>query len=373
MKKLKLKLRLILGRILYLYYQFAYKKFEITRDGKPLKKGISAVVSAKNEEYTIPFCLKSLIGVADQVVCIDNGSEDNTLLQMKKFKDEYGDKIEVDIIEMPQALLGDCREAGLSATRYQWHLRWDADMVCKTSGIESMILLREKILNDDSPRAIQLPRTNLYGDWHHTSILSEVVDPGEPILIKMSTKIEYKEFGKFDSIRLPVYYKIEKASKRYYFHCAGQKSDENLIHRYFYFIWREAYNKAKSPEEKEKLKSYEDFRNSEAIRQFGTTDKNSLKYRYQRQCVQHFVKYEPEKYGDYPDVLLEEIRNRKERFKIIYKDGRPFIRLDYTDVEMQNYEPAFEDLNWDPKKFLEKLISPKEIELIFQNNPAFTA
>ena len=140
MEKLKSILRPIIGSILYqLYFQFIYKKYETTHDGKPLKKGITAVISAKNENYTILFCLKSLVGFADQVVCIDNGSEDDTLLKMKQFKASHGDTIEVDILEMPNALLGDCREAGLNATRYQWHLRWDADMVCKTSGAESML------------------------------------------------------------------------------------------------------------------------------------------------------------------------------------------------------------------------------------------
>jgi glycosyltransferase involved in cell wall biosynthesis len=129
MGKVKAILRPIVSSVLYiLFYQFFYKRHETTRGGKPLKKGITAVVSAKNEGYTIPFCLKSLIGIADQVVCIDNGSDDDTLEQMKKFKNIYGDKIEVDVIEMPNALLGDCREAGLTATRYQWHLRWDADI-----------------------------------------------------------------------------------------------------------------------------------------------------------------------------------------------------------------------------------------------------
>ena len=72
-----------------------------------------------------------------------------TALFLHKLSDHAVEKIEVDILEMPGALLGDCREAGLNATRYQWHLRWDADMVCKTSGEESMIQLREKVLKSE--------------------------------------------------------------------------------------------------------------------------------------------------------------------------------------------------------------------------------
>lgn len=368
MEKLKSILRPFISTILYyLYYQFTYKKYETTRNGQSLKKGITAVVSAKNEEYTIPFCLKSLVGFADQVVCIDNGSEDDTLEQMKKFKAAYGDKIEVDIIEMPNGLLGDCREAGLNATRYQWHLRWDADMVCKTSGPESMLQLREKTLKNNRPRAIQLPRTNLYGDWRHTSILYDVVDPGEPILMKMSTKIQYKEFGRFDTIRLPFYYITEKEKKRYYHHCAGLKSDINLIHRYFYFNWREAYNKASTAEEKEKLKNFESYKKAESFKQFGTTDLNSLKYRYQRQCVQQYTKYDEAKYGEYPVLIKEEMTRGNNRFEIVYQNNRPYIRIDREDDEMKKYHPTKEDLEWSPEGFLKKLLTSEEMKKVFSS------
>ena len=81
------------------FYDFRKKTIDITRDGKPLKMGISAVVAMKNEEYTLPICLNSLIGFADQVIIIDNGSEDNSLSLAKKFKSDNEGQIEVDIIE----------------------------------------------------------------------------------------------------------------------------------------------------------------------------------------------------------------------------------------------------------------------------------
>ena len=127
--------RKVLLPLSYLFYYLPLKnKIRVTRSGQPLKPGISAVVAAKNEEYTIGMCLESLIEVADQVICIDNGSTDDTLKIMYAFKEKYGSKLRVDVLEMPGALLGDCREAGLKHTLCQWHLRWDADMVCKTSG-----------------------------------------------------------------------------------------------------------------------------------------------------------------------------------------------------------------------------------------------
>ena len=144
MSQLKVIYRILIRPIhKLLFYNFNKSSIDLTRDGHPLKKGISAVVAMKNEEYTIPFCLESLIGFADQIIIIDNGSEDNSLLLAKKFKEKYHGKLEVDIIEMPGALLGDCREAGLKATKYQWHLRWDADMIAHTDGKFDMKILKK--------------------------------------------------------------------------------------------------------------------------------------------------------------------------------------------------------------------------------------
>ena len=85
MKKLKTLIRIILRPFhKILFYDFNKKNINVTRNGKPLKMGISAVVAMKNEEYTLPLCLKSLIGFADQVIIVDNGSEDDSLQLAKK-------------------------------------------------------------------------------------------------------------------------------------------------------------------------------------------------------------------------------------------------------------------------------------------------
>lgn len=346
----------------YLYYKFVYKRFEIGRNGQKLLKGITAVVAAKNEAYTLPLCLKSLINIADQIICIDNGSNDGTLQKMYDFKKEYEHKVEVEIVSMPNALLGECRDKGLELTKYQWHLRWDADMVAKTSGTESMILLKEKVIKKNTPQAIQLPRINLYGDLHHTSRMGDVIDPGEPILIKFCKHICYKEYGKFDTVKLPVYYRIIKEKKKYYFHCTGLKSTQNLIHRFHYFAWREKLNKAKLNGVKldDTLTDFEKFKKQRELNLFQTNDIKSLKYRYARQLSElHFIRFEKKKYGDYPDILKEKMHNANERFKVVYENGAPYYRIDLDDTDMLNYLPTIDDQQWSPQEFLKKLLKEK--------------
>ncbi len=351
--------RKLLLPVAYVFYYLPLKsKIRVTRSGQPLKPGISAVVAAKDEEYTISMCLESLVEVADQVICIDNGSLDNTLKLMYAFKEKYGSKIEVDILEMPGALLGDCREAGLRQTRYQWHLRWDADMVCKTSGPEDMRQLRNKVLSDPHPQAIQLPRTNLMGDLHHTYAQTNIiVDPGEPILISFGKDIFYREYGKFDAIRVPFYYRQVKETKRYYFHLSGLKSANNLLHRWFYFEWRNAINKYKDSNQPapKQVEDFTLFKNDFALDRLQTNEPLAIKYRFLRQFTAALAPYDAAKYGDYPDIVSARIKAGDSRFEVIYNNGKPFLRTDKNDQEFTNYTPTPQDTAWDVDAYFARM------------------
>jgi len=345
MNRIKSLIRKLLAVVLYHGYYRWFRSWDCGWNGEPLKEGITAVVSARNEEYILPFCLKSLVGVVDQIVLIDNGSDDSTLQIMKRFKQEHQGKVDVDVLEMPGALLGDCRNAGLQHTRHKWHLRWDADMVARTSGAKSMVLIRELIKND-RPRTIQLPRTNLRGDFHHTRH-ALATDPGEPILLRFGKDINYVEHGKFDVIRVPFYYAIVKDWRHFYFHCEGLKSDGNMIYRRQYFEWRELYNSFTNENRPEYVSNFQKYQQDWCLREFGTTDSKSLKWRFTRMDCHKLRPVDKNLFGEYPDVLFDEMNSEEQHYRIIEKDGKPYIRLDRTDAEMLDYQPTANDLKWE--------------------------
>jgi glycosyltransferase involved in cell wall biosynthesis len=342
---MKRNIRLIIYPFYYLYYLIQKRKLNQTEDGTPLKKGISAVIAMKDEEYTIEACIRSLTGFADQIICIDNGSIDQSVEIVKKLQNEINN---LELVFMPGSLLGECRNEGLKRTKYSWHLRWDADMIAHTTGLNSIKNLREEILKSDIPRTIQLPRINLNGDLLHTT-KDKVKDEGEPILMRYTQDIFYKEYGKFDSIRVPFYFLQKKEQVFYYLHCQGLKSDENLIHRFHYFTWREYTNNF--PEFK---LSKEEFIKRRNLYYFETNDNKKVNYRYQRQNVLRFVKYNPNEFIDYPEELKKLIKENK-RFEIIYQSGIPFIRVDYKNVLMRSFIPDEDDLKWSTNIFFEKL------------------
>ena len=78
-------------------------------------------------------------------------------------------------------------------------------------------------------------------------------------------------------------------------------------------------------------KTYDSFVKKRNKHLFETNDPLQVKYRYQRQLVHSFEKINIEKYGYYPGVLREEIKRPEQRFEIIYKNEKPFIRIDRMD------------------------------------------
>lgn len=337
--------RKVLAPIFYFIYLLKKKSLNKDLNGKPLKSGVSAVISMKDEEYTIEACIRSLNGFADQIICIDNGSTDKSIEIVKNLQNEFPS---LELVQMPGALLGDCRNEGLRRTVYNWHLRWDADMIAHTDGAHSFSHLKEKILQSNTPRTIQLPRINLNGDFYHATE-GKISDHGEPILMRYTKDIVYKEYGKFDSIKVPFYYKQLKESKNYYLHCQGLKSDENLIHRFHYFTWRKYCN-----ENSNFRLSKEAFIQQRNKYYFATNDPLIVNYRYQRQNVLRFVKYQPKDFIDYPKEL-KILMKKNNRFEIVYKDLMPYMRIDNSNKLMQSFEPDEKDLAWDVEEFFNKV------------------
>lgn len=358
---LKAKIRIILS---FLFYNFIYrwnrKRLSTGYNNVKLKPGITAVISAKDEDYLIGLCLRSLVGVADQIICIDNGSADNTLAEMLKFENEFSDKLLIEVVSMPGALLGDCRNEGLKRTKFQWHLRWDADMISVNEGEYNMLQIKERIMKTKRPLSVQLPRTNLNGDFFHTAKNSKVVDEGEPFLVWFNKDIDYKEYGKFDAIRIPLYYKQISESKSCIFHCQGIKSTINLIHRFHYFTWRELVNTSEKCRYSDVLHDFEEFKKKRNNYLFGTNEEQSLNWRYNRQLSTHFVKYEPNKYYKYPSIIQNLIDNDTIRYKVIYEDNSPYNIIDKEDINQLNYKQNKEDLEWNVEDFFKKLLNEFE-------------
>jgi glycosyltransferase involved in cell wall biosynthesis len=357
-KNLRTALRPPLARVLWPLLQPVRGRIERGRDGRRLLPGITAIMAARDEDYTIRFALRSLVGFADQIICVDNGSVDRTLEEMEAFKEEYADRVDIEVLSMPGKLVGELWEAGLDRTRHEWFSPWDADMVAKTTEPADIRQFRTRMLADPRPRIISLPHTNLFGDLQHVLRLNPVNDPGEPKLFRFGRNIGYREYGRYYAVRLPLYFVHAAEREQLWSHLAGIKSTENLMHRFHYWEWRDTVNRegdALDPA----LRDLDEFKRRRNEELLGTNEPRSLKWRYMRQLSYMLAPYDPKKSGDYPEVLGEEL-SRPQRFEVVYRDGRPWNRIDREDEEMLGYEPTAEDLAWDPEAFLRRFLSADE-------------
>lgn len=83
-----------------------------------MKRKISVVIIAKNEEAVIGDCLES-VRWADEIVLVDNGSTDKTTRVAKKYK--------VKIFEKKKGNFSDLRNFGAKKVKSDWLLYVDAD------------------------------------------------------------------------------------------------------------------------------------------------------------------------------------------------------------------------------------------------------
>jgi glycosyltransferase involved in cell wall biosynthesis len=332
-------------------YSLTRSKKEKSHVGQPLKPGITAVIAMKNEDYTIGLCLESLVGFADQIVVIDNGSTDKSLEIAYAFKEKFKNLCEVDIFEMPNALLGDCRDLGLKNTRFQWHLRWDADMIAYSNGPNDIKKLKPQLLKSNKPRTYQLTRINLYGDLEHT--IGKVLEAGEPWLVWFNQDLKYQEFGKFDALQVPYYYEQIVVPSNHIFHCSGTKSLENLIHRFHYFTWREFYNSFSDANRPKQLEDFEVFKNLRNQYLFDSIEPEIVHYRYNRQLSSQFKKFDLHRFSYFPEVIQNELLNTHKRFVVCYKNKEPFYRFDAEDPLSTNWESIQDE--WDIKQFFKRI------------------
>lgn len=121
---------------------------------------VSVVVSAYNEEKKLEDCLKSVKGVADEIIVIDNTSSDKTNQIAKK----YTDKV---FVRENNLMLNINKNFGFTKATGEWILNLDADERV-TPELEREI---ESLKDDAAANGFLIPRKNiLFGKWIRHSI-----------------------------------------------------------------------------------------------------------------------------------------------------------------------------------------------------------
>ena len=287
---------------------------------KPVSKrnGISVFIRVKNEEDWIKYSILSIRDFADEIIVGDNGSEDKSVQIVKDLIDEG---FKVELYRCPDMTINELTNFLLKRTTYRWVMKWDADFVARTTGQYSIANLRQKLLDMDRDRyyLIELSHICLSGDLHHQSP-DEFIHTEEYIYTN-SDRLNFVHPRTCEFLKSPKYYTVIKCDGYYSFHL-DVKSADRMLARSYWFDWMKTKNYERFPT----LNSYVDHR-IHSDNRFKTREEARSKFVIN--SCKKLVPYDRERFGDYPDILKEEINNPK--YRLIYTDGQIIGRNDILE------------------------------------------
>jgi len=276
------------------------------------KYGISVFIRVKNEADWIQSSILSIKDLADEIVVVDNGSDDGTQDIVRMLQKEKG--LPIFFYEQPQLNLLDLSNFALERTRFHWVVKWDGDMVAHTTGKFTSSELRKRILSLDKRRyyAIYLRHINLAGDLFHQETNKQVHI--EEYIYTYSDKIKFVHIKQFEAIQFPKYYKPLFWYEPYSFHISVKSSRHMFIIDSFLGEWLETRSY-------KKFNRIEDFVTSKI-----GTNWNEAEKSFMINFCKNLVPYNQNLFGNYPELLKPYLKNPK--YKLIYQNGKIVGRSD---------------------------------------------
>lgn len=272
--------------------------------------GISIMMRIKDEADWIKPSIESIHGIADEIIVVDNGSTDGTYEILEEMASNERGLIK--LWRKPDLNHCELSNFSLEQTNFRWIFRWDGDMIAHTSGDHNILTLRERLLSLNSKRdyLIYLKHINLSGDLFHQN--PEEMVHIEEYINTYSAQAHYVHPGRFEAIKVPKYYRPLFWYEPYSFH-VNVKPARRMLLRYFWEEWMELKDYKKYPK-------IEDYFNEKIKDEFGTDSwKEAERFCVKRVC-NNFVRYDPQIFGPYPDLLKPYLE--KPKYRLIYKDGK---------------------------------------------------
>jgi len=301
-------LRNRLTRLVRTSFSFFPRLFFASSHKRP--NGISVMMRVKDEIDCIRPSIESIKGVADEIIVVDNGSSDGTYEILEEMVPEERELIK--LWRNPDLSHCDLSNFALEQTAFRWVFRWDGDMIAHTSGDYNIINLRERLLSLNPERyyLIYLRHINLSGDLFHQ-------DPNEMVHIEeyihtYSNQARYIHPGRFEAIKVPKYYRVLFWYEPYSFH-VNVKPARRMLLRYFWEDWMELKDYRRYPK-------LEDYVNEKIKSEFETDSREEAASLCVKRVCSNFIRYDPQIFGPYPDLLKPYLERPKYRLK--YKDGK---------------------------------------------------
>lgn len=276
---------------------------------------ISANIVCKDERYWIEPSIRSIAGLVDEIIYVDDNSIDGTLEIVSRLAEEY-DNIKVFSKEEHGLTgLGDMKNFAKNNSRNELVLRWDGDFIAYDS-ISS--LFKFAIDNSDRWDAYVLNGPNLEGDINHSPLNKETFGP-ECYLFKKDA-MEFKVTERYND------YPEFKENTR---HCYPGKEGLNQT---FFFIHMHNLKSLKKLAYRKNMSTFQNYGSGLTYWKFVNpemTEAESISKEIES-VKNHSIQLKPfdfERWGEHPSVLTD--HESSNMFKIhiegesIYLDNYP--------------------------------------------------
>ena len=261
------------------------------RGGDCRPPGISIYMRVKNEADWIAASIASILGIADEIIVVDNGSTDGTYEILQEIGVSHPRLIR--LWRRPELYHCDLSNFALEQTSFRWVFRLDGDMIAHTTGEHSIEKLRDRIF-DLNPRRyylIYLRYINLSGDLRHQDPKEMVhIEKVYPYLYLIARFIHP---GRFEAIKFPLYYQPLFWYEPYVFH-VNIKPARRMLLRYFWEDWMELKDTFNYP-------SLESYVATHIEREFGTARMEEAQSICVNRVLQNHILFDPKRFGPYPN------------------------------------------------------------------------
>jgi glycosyltransferase involved in cell wall biosynthesis len=303
------------------------------------EEGISCVIRCKNEVEWVRLCILSIVEFADEIIYVDNESDDGSLAAVHQLREDWGIE-KMKIFRYPRLdgerfTIDKLTNYAFEQATKTWVFRWDADFIARTQQLYSIIALKELwARNRRDVDLFNLCGTNLFGDHvHYLDSPPYDYDFCYEAYLWRNKGYRYVQGPHYEKLvfdRQPRVLSIgprasEGDRRVFFFHLQALKPDETIAWRKTRSLWWEYCLTTGST----KL-SYEEW-----LADFWGTD---CRDEQTRRCMQEFLKQVKRhdkigcEWGDYPLLMKPYLEDPK--YEIVYQDGSPHHRITHEDREV---------------------------------------
>jgi glycosyltransferase involved in cell wall biosynthesis len=282
-------------------------------------QGISIYMRVKDERDWIAASIASIMGIADEIIVVDNGSSDGTYEILQELA--HAEKGFIKLSKRPELHHYDLSNFALEQTAFRWVFRMDGDMVAHTDGEHPISELRARILALNSRRhyLIYLRHINLSGDLFHQD--SREMVHIEEYIHTFSEAARFIHPGRFEAVKFPFYYKPLFWYEPYVFH-VNIKPARRMLLRYFWEEWMELKDYLHYP-------TLEDYAADHIEAEFETSDIQEAQERFLSKVLQNHISFDAERFGPYPAMLKPLLDQTP--YRVQYQNGRVSGRTEPGD------------------------------------------